>query len=235
MTKSAFFLIVLTAICNVGHAKETVVVAIANSLGSEKSFMTAQALLNAIARKMGVSIELISLPAKRITLMLRKGEIHADFSRIKEYQNDVATAIRVDEPILTLPYHAYSTTESISINGWNNLESYNIVGVRGFVFVENYLKNHKIYHVDSADTALKFLKAGRADIFIETSLVVSNIMSNPDLDLSGIYQLEPAIQHLNSYTFFSEKYAHHVEPFNRALLEIKADDTYNKILGYPDH
>lgn len=161
--------------------------------------------------------------------MLRDGGIHAELTRVAAYNNKVPTAIKVEEPITSLPYHAYTLSKDIVIDGWDSLRSYKIVHVRGHIFIEPYLKNHSTFAVNSAKTAFLFLKAERADLYIEEILTANPILNSPELAGSGINRIDPPLAILNTYTFFSSKFPDYAKQYHKSLVEIKKEGIYKKI------
>ncbi len=211
-------------------AEESLIIGMGGTKANERIFRASTKLLQDISIKMGVKIKLISLPGERATIMLKQGDIHAEFSRIASYQDEVsAVAIKVDEPIASIPYHIYTVSHDFRVNGWESLKPYNIVTVRGLYFVKKYLKDHKTQAVESAKNAFHFLKIKRADLFIETPLIADPFLNSPDFDNSGIKRLEPPVDFLHTYTFFSLKHVDLAKKYHKALLETKKEGTYYKI------
>lgn len=210
-------------------AEETLVMGVVTD-ESERTFRIAENLLQEISKKMGVEIKLTSLPAKRAIVSLKNGKIHGEFSRIASYQDSVPGAIKVKEPITSLPLHVYTVSQNFKVNGWDSLEPYSIVTVRGYSFVDNYLRDHKTYAVGSAKFAFGFLKAERADLFISDHLTASSILDSPDFDSESIKKLEPPVTVLNTYTFFSPKHPDFVESYHKALVEVKEEGVYQRII-----
>lgn len=115
------------------------------------------------------------------------------------------------------------------VKSWDSLKPYKIVHVRGHIFIETYLNNHKTFAVNSAKAAFLFLKVKRADLYIEEILTATPILNSPEFDGSGIRRLEPPVAILNTYTFFSSKFPDYAKKYHEALVEIKKEGIYQKI------
>lgn len=211
-------------------AGESLIIGIAGVKTNERAFRIGKNILQEISKRMNVKIQLISLPAKRALIMLREGAIHAELTRVAAYKKKVPTAIKVEEPITSLPYHAY-TQKKIIVDGWDSLKPYKIVHVRGHIFIETYLTNHKTFAVNSAKTAFLFLKAKRADLYIEEILTSTPILNSPEFDDSGIKRLDPPLAILNTFTFFSSKFPDYAKKYHKALVGIKKEGIYQKIFS----
>ncbi len=230
--KKISIVLVLFFICiRVGAAEESLIIGMGGSAENERVFRIGENLLSEISKRTGVKMQLIALPAKRATKMLRNGTIHGELSRIAQYKKEIPSAIKVEEPIASLIFYAYSSSlKKITVNGWKSLKPYKIVFIRGHVFVETHLNNQKIYAVNSAESAFRFLQLKRADLFVIDSLTASSFLSFPDFDHRSITKLEPPVDILNTYTFFSSKYSDFAKRYSKALVEMKKEGIHKKIM-----
>lgn len=197
-----------------------------------QAFKIAKQLIKEISSRMTRDIVLLYYPAQRSKRLLERGLIHAELSRVASFQNLVPSAIRVEEYVTKIPYYAYSSMADVfTVKGWNSLKPYSIVIVRGFQFSEHYLQHHKTHKVGSSLAAFKFIKAKRADIFVESSLLAESILGVDGFDREGITRLEPPVDYLKAYTFFSHKYPKLAEQYESALINIKAEGILKKIIN----
>ena len=209
-------------------ADENLVIAMAGET-NEHTFTIATKLVREISAKMGTPIQLLPMPAKRSTVMLKTGDIHAELSRIASYTELVPTAIRVDEPIIRVPYYVYSSTQKFEVDGWNSLRPYKIVAVSGYAFVKKYMQSHDTYDVGTVESALQFIKLKRADLFVAAPISTETFFESSEFDTEGIYRLEPPVDYLNLYTFFSYKYPEYAKEYHAALVKLKDEGQYQKL------
>ncbi len=182
-----------------------------------------------ITKHMGVTYELRPLPASRAAILLERGEIHADLSRIAEFQEEVPTAVRVAEPFLQIPYYAYAKNLDLTVQGWESLKPYRLVTLRGFHIASVFLREHQTQFVDSTESALDFLMAGRADIFSMISTQVDSLLKLEKYQISGIKKLQPPIMVMDTYTYFSKKHSSYAPPYEEALVQVKKSGLYEKL------
>jgi hypothetical protein len=193
-------------------------------------FKAGEELLAAISNKMGRTIKLISIPAKRSAILLKNNEVHAELARADAYQNKVPFAIKVYEPIIEISQYAYSLNPDIPIDGWGSLKNYHSVALRGIWIVEVYMAGQQVTWVDSMESAFQFLKLGRADVCIVNSIRADKFLAATDLDMSAVRRIDPAVYSTLDYTFFAADYPQLALEYETALRSIKADGTYQAIL-----
>ncbi|NRA18833.1 MAG: transporter substrate-binding domain-containing protein [Oceanospirillaceae bacterium] len=192
-------------------------------------FRIANEVLQQIAKKMDVKIELKALPASRAALLLSRGSIHADFSRIPSFSLSNPTAIRVKEPVTEISWYAYSLLDDMKITGWESLKPYKIVIVRGLVFKEKYLKNYNVHVVNTLKQAVKYLLVNRADILISNPLSIGNLSVFRYRNGSSIQKSTHPLVKTKTYTFFSSHYPVLARKFNEALIEVKKEHVYRQL------
>ena len=231
LTMKAVCLSIAILFCVVNSACcEELIVAVSGYQKGDRTFRIADGLLTEIATRMGVKIRLIPLPAKRAALMLASAKIHADIARVAQYQQQVPAAIRVKEAMAKMPYYVYSKQNHVDINGWQSLKPYRIVIVRGFTFVDTHLADHTVSYVDSFHAAFSFLKENRADMLLDYGVTAEDLLKTAEFKDSGIRRLLPAVASISTYTFFAAKYVDLAYRYEQALLSMKADGSYLRIV-----
>lgn len=194
-------------------------------------YRASEQLLLAISKKLGITIELIPLPAKRATLWLKNGKIHGELGRLAIYSEVVPSAIKVPEPIITLPYYAYTNITGFMFTGLDSLKGHRIVTIRGFALANIILKDFETYQVASMMDAFEFIKANRAEFFIGNPMFAEEILNDKAFYPAGIRRLEPPVATWSSYTFFSGAFPQLAEDYHHALVELKDSGRYQKILA----
>lgn len=111
MKKISIILILFFICIRVGAAEESLIIGMGGSVKNERVFRIGENLLSEISTRTGVKMQLVALPAIRATEMLRNGTIHGELSRIAQYKKTVTSAIKVEEPIASLIFYAYSSSK----------------------------------------------------------------------------------------------------------------------------
>ncbi len=228
---SLFLTGVMLACFSPGHA-QTYKLAVVGVEEGTKGFRAATRLLDIIGEKLSVTIELKSFPAKRAAHEFKNGTIDGEMSRVIEYETSTPGIVRVTEPITEMPYFAWAKSADFEVKGWKSLLPYKVVYILGFKMVEVNLKpiHNNLQAVPSAENALNMVAAGRADIYVDSPLSVYSSMPPEQLKALGVRNLKPPVTVLRTYTFFAKKHAVFAQQYNNALIELKKDGTYMKIL-----
>ncbi len=206
--------------------------AIVGAQAGTKSHRIGIALMNDIAERIGRPVELLLVPAKRASIMLRDGRIHGDVSRVAGFQKQIPGLIRIQESILNLPLFVYMKSADFKVDGWESLKPYSVVYVRGYQLVEDHLKpiHDRLYPVNTEEQAFLFVAAGRADILISHQLFARSIKKRYKEELRDIKALRPPVAVLKTYTFFLKEHADLAQKYEKALIDMKKDGTYLNIL-----
>lgn len=212
------------------QAEEDIIFAVDFS-SDHKLFNIGEQVLEEISKRVGEPMKLISVPAKRSSILLKKKEIDAELARIGEYEEKVSFAIKVVEPIVEVSQHAYSYNLDIVVNSWESLRPYRIVALRGSWIVETYMPDHEVVWVGSMDAAFKFLMRGRADLFIAPSARTDMFLTSFGDRSKDIRRLEPAVHLTQDFTFFNPEYSKLALRYEEALKAMKADGSYKSILS----
>ena len=118
-----FLFVSIALLAQPSFAAEKMIVAIFDVHDSSRTFKQ-EALLQQVAKKMGLEIKLKVFPPKRAELMLQVGAIHAELYRTMSYSLSNPEAIKVSEPIAETPFYAYTTIENSNITDWESLKPY---------------------------------------------------------------------------------------------------------------
>ncbi len=187
-------------------AAQKMIIAISGIEADSQIFRVTDAFVQKIAKKMQVGIELKVFPAKRAAILLKAGAIHAELARISAFALSNPTAIKVPEPVGELLLYAYARADTVKISGWESLQPYKIVTVRGLKFAEEFLKNNDTYELNSIEQAVRYLYAKRADILVSGSLAVDHLLHSGELKNYQIQRLEPPLMRIALHSFFSSRY-----------------------------
>ncbi|EPJ44065.1 MAG: hypothetical protein OFPI_40610 [Osedax symbiont Rs2] len=215
------FILLLLSVVQPCFAGQKVIMAITGIEADSRIYKVTDAFVQKIARNMQINIELKVFPAKRAATLLKAGLIHAELARISAFSLSNPTAIKVSEPIGELLLYAYARADTVKISGWESLQPYRIVTVRGLKFAEKFLQNNDTHELNSIEQAVRYLYAKRADILISDPWVLDHLLLSGELKNLHIQRLEPPLMRIQLYSFFSSRYPHLAREFNRALLEVK--------------
>ncbi|MCW9034438.1 MAG: transporter substrate-binding domain-containing protein [Alphaproteobacteria bacterium] len=196
-------------------------------------FQITQSLADEIGSRSGQEITIIALPAHRAKQLFKSGRIDGDWSRVDGFGKDIYGIIKISEPIASHPYFAYATRDDIKINGWESLKPYRVAYPRGWAVIELNLEPiHKnLIPVASAEAGLKFVAAGRADVFINIPFIVNSWLATEELKNKGIKAVKPPLDFLHVYIHAGPQHAELTKKMEASLKAMKLDGTYDKIMS----
>jgi hypothetical protein len=127
----------------------------------------------------------------------------------------------VSEPIATLPYIAYSVRQDILIKGWESLKPYKATHLASMAAIANDLApfHDDLFPMRDIESALNFVRAGRADIFISIPFIIDPLLEAEEAVTKDIRALQPAVDFSNTYIHLLPK---HIDLEAVTASELKA-------------
>lgn len=192
----------------------------------------AQSGANEIAKRCDVEISLVPMYAQRERDLLLAGKIDGVFARTAALEITVSGLTRVPEPTSSLPIYAYATRKNIVIDGWDSIKAYKVAYLTDDLYFESNFESttDNTFSFSSIASALKFVDAGRADIFVHIPLGVESALQTDEFKNSTITALLPRIDFEHSYIHVLHKHTELAKCFDIALKNMKEDGTYQKII-----
>lgn len=182
---------------------------------------------------LSLDIELVYMPGKRSSLMLESGEIDGESLRIREAYTNISNVVVVELPLAFIDYFVF-TKKDIIIKDESSLAPYRLVFLRGYLIVENYIKDKQfkeIHRVSRVEQIFQMLDRDRADIAIHSYQGGQTILMSEEFKNSGIKVVRPPIITLPLYLFLNEKHAPLIPHLERAIKKVVESGRYKEILG----
>ncbi len=188
-------------------------------------------MATAVGERIGVDFNYKNIPHKRMFRILTQnhGKAHGSLVNLDGLEGKIQSLVKVEEPIFVSPIVAVAS-KNFEITGWEDLSRHRICHVLGVQIVEQNLAAHnlKSHPLNKYESALKFVINDRADILLAPPALVVKAIEKPEF--SSLKILSPPVAVYNFYTYFFKEYADTAEQFNNALIEMKKDGTYQKLL-----
>ncbi|MGY5452850.1 substrate-binding periplasmic protein [Agarivorans sp. MS3-6] len=130
------------------------------------------AVLNTVYNKLGISLKVSSLPAKRAQSAAVNGLVDGEVMRVWSYGEQTANMIRVPTPYYSLESTAfYLSTKKASVATLSDLSNCKVAIVRGVKHSADLTAtSDKVVELDSTDKALGFMLKQRADLVLTNKL-----------------------------------------------------------------
>ncbi len=206
--------------------------------GDRTGFMERVAI--EVFRRIGKSVEIVSLPAERSLLNVNDGVEDAEFVRISGLRKNYPNLRQVPEPIYVMEFSAFSNSVQFSPTDWNSLKPYDVAFVTGWKILEANIKgSHTLTKLGSPENLFTFLDKRRTQVAVFAKW--QGIDRITKLGLKDITIMEPPLATRNMYLYLNKKHEGLVPKISEALKQMKRDGTYDAIKAetllkkYPDH
>ncbi len=158
-------------------------------------FEQMQTIYRELFDRMGMAVQIASLPASRAALGAELGTYDGELSRTWEYGLAHPALIRVSEPLGPFNFVAYSTDRALKVCRPEdlNLHPYRIGYRRGAVVtrlrLEALVPAKRIIPIEYSDMGFRLLSLGALDLYVEVEEYGETIrlqMGNPAIANSGV-------------------------------------------------
>ncbi|MEY4753998.1 MAG: hypothetical protein RJA44_1673 [Pseudomonadota bacterium] len=228
----ALILVLLTSLVTPGHAEPPRPPPVL-TISSNNSPLVRQALrlLSEEAfRRTGLELRLVSMPSARSLQAANAGEVDGEGLRIGGLDKQYPDLIQIPERYVGDTYVAFARDASIRLDqGWASLEPYRISYITGWkVFEANATRARSITPVETAEQMFRMLDAGRIDLALYTLVDGEALIRS--LGLSSLGAARPVLKEVDMYLYLHRRHADLVPQIARALRDMKADGSYNRIV-----
>jgi polar amino acid transport system substrate-binding protein len=187
-------------------------------------------LILALFREIGLQAELIIYPTATERGMLNANEGVDDglAMRVAGLEKQYPNLIRVPEDVAVNDFVGYTLGKPFATDNWASLSPYVVSYIIGWkVFEQNVPKGKELTLVRDADQLFGMLTAKRADVVLYErwqGLAKSRAMG------LQVTVLEPPLVHTKMYLYLHKKHAALVPRVSQALVKMKADGSYQRIV-----
>lgn len=180
--------------------------------------------------RMGKTAEVHALKASgRAIELANEGTDDGVAQRTRGLEKKFTSLIRVDEPINTYEFVAFTLNPDISTPNWGALAPYRKAHIRGWKVLERNLKGQSdIDLVNTADQLFKMLLENRVDLVLFEKW--QGLKLARDLDIKVIVA-EPALLKADQFIYLHKKHRDLVEPLAESLREMKKDGRFDAIFN----
>lgn len=180
-------------------------------------------------RRIDYKLVIDSIPAERALLLANKGVIDGEMSRIKNLDKIYTNLIRVPEKIMDWEFVVFSKKQINLSQGWDSLKGKDIAFIRGWKVLENNVPEQAtITKVENSTQLFTLLDKNRVDYvayekwggkYLINQLRLNNVtLGNPPLEKKGMF------------IYLHKKNSHLVPKLSAALIEMKADGSYQRLV-----
>lgn len=186
--------------------------------------------------RLGIPVEIRTLPTARLALELSNGNIDADIARPLAFAESQPHLVRTEEPVLEITYALWASNPAVKLNKLEQLRQtdYTVTFTRGIVYCEETLKSvlpeARVVDVTTTLNAINMLHHGRNALHCGVDFAVLSDAGNAEF--SG---RAPLIRVLNIskpdplYLYLQRKHAALAPQAAAALRKMKTDGTMERL------
>ena len=201
--------------------------------GTLEPFVTAEGggfygkLVKELFSRIDIDAKVIPLTSARAILNVNEGIDDGAIARTKGMEKQYKNLIRVPGPIVKFQFVAYSLDKKIEVTNWDSFKGYSVGIIRGWKIYENNVTNAKrITKVTGAEQLFNLLLNGRSDLILfeyHRGTWWNNHMN------AKAHLLGSPVAEKDMFIYMHKKHAELVPKIAKALADMKADGSYQRI------
>jgi ABC-type amino acid transport substrate-binding protein len=186
-------------------------------------------ILKAAYGRLGITVELVDLPAKRALAESSQGRVDGEVHRILAVQSEYPSLIPVRPSINYIEPSAFVKQREFPVDGWSSIAPYSIGIVRGVGSSERGTNGmSKVEAVATMDQLMQMLASGRIDVAVNDRF--SGVLVNKKLRLDTVVRpLSPALEHIPLYHFLHERHRDLVPRVEKVLRDMEASGELERL------
>ncbi len=186
-------------------------------------------LLQEAARRVGVRVRLVSLPAERGLLNANAGIEDGDSNRIAGLERDYPNLIRVPEKNMDMQFMAFTRQPDLRLDqGWRSLSGRSVGLIKGWKILERNLPaDTQVTAVKDAEQLFRLLEHRRVDVVLYAQHLGQAQARR--LGLNDVRVAGAPLTTQEMFVYLHKKHAPLVPRLAEALRQIKADGTYARL------
>lgn len=177
-------------------------------------------------RRIGMELVFETYPPKRCSFLADEGMVDGELGRIFSYGETHPNLVRVEEPVTTAIWVAYTIDPAIKIDGWESLKDthYKVEYRKGLAKSETRLselvRKENLSSVNSVSSGLKKLESGRSDIYVDIEGTAKPFLLSGELKGSKIRKAGN-LEEETIHAYLHKKNKSYAPALSTALREMK--------------
>lgn len=186
-----------------------------------------QRLHGELFRRLGMTVEVVELPAERALINANEGIEDGDAMRVGGLEALYPNLIRIAEPVAQNDFVAFAVRPDVKPASWRDLGPYTIAVITGWKIAEaNTGHVREVTHAATAEQLFSLLRQGRADVAIyERWQGVALVAAGG----GGARVVDPPLASVPMYLYVNRKYQALAPRLNETLRAMRVDGTLARI------
>jgi len=181
-------------------------------------------------KRIGLKFKLVFTGSAQRALVLANEDGDGDATRVPDIKQiapkETENLIKIPESISAIRFYVYTKGAVSSVSGYNSLANFRNGFRVGTKILEKNIPGERIILPESS-RLFQMLDSGRIDTVVEWAFISDKIIK--ENNYSGITRLSPPLVDVPTYSFINKKHLALVPAIAKALKEMKADGTFDKI------
>jgi polar amino acid transport system substrate-binding protein len=184
-------------------------------------------LARAAFKRVGVEVEVSTVPTERSLINVNAGLDDGDIFRVAGVEQEYPNVVRIPEKTLDNDFVAYATRSDIQIRDWADLRPYSVAYATGWKPYERNVQGVKeLTKTPSIHELVPLLEKGRVDLILMDRWQGQWVVHQQG---AKVRLLEPPLARFEMFMYLNKKHVALVSGVARALADMKADGTYQKL------
>ncbi len=230
MIRSLFTLALVFSLALPAQAEQTLVLntAYTEPLTSPDHSGALDLFYKDLGRRLGINIEIQSLPAERCLVNANSGVDDGDVSRVAGLDQKYTELLRVPEAVIHIQLVAFSRNKNFTVNNGESFKPYSVGIVTGWKILEkNIVDTKSMDKVENAQELFSMLDKNRIDVAVYEKL--QGLVTIQKYGYKNIKILQPSFIESDWYLYLNKKHAALVPQINAAIKAMKDDGTHKRI------
>ena len=154
-------------------------------------------VLRVAYRRLGHTIKIEVLPAKRALAEANEGRFDGELARLVHVTKEYTNLRVVPVPVSAIRISVFSADPAVKISSWEDTKNYHAGAVIGFRYIESKIAGQRHTKTPTSLSLYRMLESGRVDIAIDSSLRgLKTIQQN---GIKGVHLLSPPIEIVSEF------------------------------------
>lgn len=226
-----FFLLTLAAFpaTSVGSEQLRINTSIKPPFSTEEQDGFFDLLLKEVFGRLGVSSELIRLPAERALKMADEGICDGDLPRIAGLSSTYTNLVQVPEPIIDYNFVAFSHAQSCRNVSWDDMRGREVGLIIGWkIYEENIPPEARISRMKSPEQLFAALEAKRFDLALYERHAGHHLIRKENFT---IVECQPPLAVQPMYLYLNKRHSVLVDAVADELRRMKDDGALDRIVA----
>jgi len=186
-------------------------------------------ILTVVYAKLGITLELVAVPAKRSLIESSEGRLDGETQRVLDVEREYPTLVPVREPVNYIEPSAFTKRLDFRVEGWESIRPYMVGIVRGVGSSERGTRGMpRVEAAPGMEQLMEMLANDRVEVAVND--LFSGLLVNARLGLDHrLHPLSPPLQHIDLYHFLHVRHRELVPKVEAVVRQMRASGELERL------